>query len=127
MGMFQVRVRVENQSAPERSFEDRFWVDTGAVYSLVPEDRLTAIGLAPSAERRLTYADGRVEKRGIASAVFQVEGISERMPCPVIFGAPGSMCLLGATALEAFGVDADPTSGKLKPTFSIIGGFRASR
>jgi len=35
--------------------------------------------------------------------------------------------LLGATALEIFGVDADPTTRKLKPILAIIGGFLASR
>ncbi len=35
--------------------------------------------------------------------------------------------MLGATALENFGVDADPIQKKLKPIAAIIGGFLASR
>jgi hypothetical protein len=34
--------------------------------------------------------------------------------------------LLGTTALETFGIDADPTEKKLKPISAIIGGFLAS-
>jgi hypothetical protein len=34
---------------------------------------------------------------------------------------------MGATALETFGVQADPTTQELKPLAAIIGGFLASR
>src|SRR4029450_2833460 len=53
MGMFTVRVRVANPSAPDRFFDDDFWVDTGALYSFMPEDRLAAIGLAPVQSREI--------------------------------------------------------------------------
>ena len=43
-GMFKVRVRVTNPSDASGFFEDEFWVDTGALYSFVPEDRLEGIG-----------------------------------------------------------------------------------
>jgi hypothetical protein len=38
MGMIRIRVRVCNSKALERSFEEDFWVETGALYSFVPED-----------------------------------------------------------------------------------------
>ena len=44
MGMFQVKVRVANPQEPEHAFEELFWVDTGALYSSVPEDRLCGAG-----------------------------------------------------------------------------------
>jgi hypothetical protein len=47
MGMFQVSVRVANPRDPSRFFDAAFWVDTGALYSFVPEDRLHEIGMAP--------------------------------------------------------------------------------
>ncbi len=47
MGMFQVKVRVANPDEPERSFEEKFWVDTGALYSFVPAAKLSEIGLKP--------------------------------------------------------------------------------
>ena len=49
------------------------------------------------------------------------------LTCQVIFAPVGSLCLLGATALEAFGVDVDPVSRRLKPILAIIGGFLGSR
>jgi clan AA aspartic protease len=127
MGMFQVRVRVSNPAAPERSFEELFWVDTGALYSFVPGKRLEEIGVEPLRTRELIMADGRHDKRLIGEARLSIESLDETLTCPVIFGPDDSLYLLGATALENFGVDADPTAKKLKPIAAIIGGFLASR
>ena len=56
--MFQVGVTVSTVGEPARSFTDRFRVDTGALYTFVPEDRLHAIGVAPLRSRELLLADG---------------------------------------------------------------------
>ncbi|HEX5471291.1 MAG TPA: hypothetical protein VFW73_05365 [Lacipirellulaceae bacterium] len=127
MGMFQVKVRVANPDEPERSFEEKFWVDTGALYSFVPGKRLEEIGIAPIRTRELILADGRHDKRQMGEARFTINELGETLTCPVIFGPDDSLYLLGATALEIFGVDADPTSKTLKPIAAIIGGFLASR
>lgn len=127
MGMFQVRVRVSNPADPARSFEELFWVDTGALYSFVPGKRLQEIGVEPLRTRELIMADGRHDKRLIGEARLSIESLDETLTCPVIFGPDDSLYLLGATALENFGVDADPTAKKLKPIAAIIGGFLASR
>jgi hypothetical protein len=36
------------------------------------------------------------------------------------------LLLVGATALENFGVEVDPVQKRLKPILAVIGGFRAS-
>jgi len=126
MGMLKKRVRVANSKQPERSFEDDFWVDTGALYSFVPEDRLTQIGVEPSATRRVVLADGREETRLLGFCDLQIEGLGGGIPCPVIFAPKGSLLLLGATALENFGVEVDPIHKTLKPILAVIGGFLAS-
>lgn len=127
MGMFQVKVRVVNPDEPERSFEEMFWVDTGALYSFVPAPRLEEIGLTPLRSRELVMADGRHATMQLGEAPFTIEELGETLTCPVVFGPDDSLYLLGATALEIFGVDADPTSRTLKPILAIIGGFLASR
>jgi predicted aspartyl protease len=127
MGMFKVAVRVTNPADPSRFFEEDFWVDTGALYSFVPEDRLEEIGLAPLHSRELIMADGRRDRRLLGEALLTVHQLEETLTCPVIFAPKGSLHLLGATALENFGVDADPTAQRLKPIFGIIGGMLASR
>jgi predicted aspartyl protease len=126
MGMFQIKVKLSNSKDPSKSFEEDFWVDTGALYSFVPEDFLERIEIEPSVKRNLILADGRTDTRLLGFCDFEIEGCEGKIPCPVIFAPKGSLFLLGATALENFGVDADPINKKLKPILAIIGGFRAS-
>jgi hypothetical protein len=126
MGMMRKRVTVCNSKDPARRFEEQFWVDTGALYSFVPEDYLMGIGVEPSATRALVLADGRQETRLLGFCDLQIEGLEGSIPCPVIFGPRGSLFLLGATALENFGVEADPINKQLKPILAVIGGFLGS-
>ena len=126
MGMFKKKVRISNSKDPSRFFEEEFWVDTGALYSFVPEDCLQGIGVEPSAMRSLILADGRQDTRLLGFCDFQIEGLEGSIPCPVIFAPKGSLFLLGATALENFGLEVDPIQKKLKPILAIIGGFLAS-
>jgi len=126
MGMFKKRVKISNIKKPESVFEEEFWVDSGSLYSFVPEDRLEQIGVEPAATRNLILADGRQEKRLLGFCDFQIEGLEGRIPCPVIFAPKGSLFLIGATALENFGVEVDPLQKRLKPILAVIGGFLAS-
>jgi predicted aspartyl protease len=126
MGMFKQKVKVSNIKKPKMSFEEEFWIDTGAMYSFVPEDHLERIGAEPVATRHLVLADGRQETRLLGFCEFQIEGLEGAIPCPVIFAPKGSLFLLGATALENFGVEVDPVHKKLKPILAVIGGFLAS-
>ena len=126
MGMFQVRLKVSNSADSTRFFEENFWVDTDALYSFVPEDRLNEIGVRPLRTRELILADGRRDRRLLGEAVFTLSQLNESLTCPVIFAPKESLYLLGATALEIFGVQADPTTQQLKPIAAVIGGFLAS-
>jgi len=126
MGMFQVNVKVSNPSDPSRFFEEKFWVDTGALYSFVPENRLEQIGIRPLRMRELILADGRRDHRLLGEALLTVPQLDESLTCPVVFARKDLLYLLGATALENFGVLADPTTHELKPIAAVIGGFIAS-
>jgi predicted aspartyl protease len=61
--MFQIRVRVSNPTDRSRFFDEGFSVDTGALYSFVPEARLNEIGISPLRARELILADGRRDRR----------------------------------------------------------------
>jgi len=124
--MLKKKVRVSNSKKPELFFEEEFWIDTGALYSFVPEDRLEAIGVEPSATRNLVLADGRQDTRLLGFCDFQIEGLEGSIPCPVVFAPKSSLFLLGATALGNFGVEVDPINNKLKPIPAVIGAFLAS-
>jgi len=126
MGMFKKKVRVSNSKDHSQFFEEEFWVDTGALYSFIPEDYLEKINVEPSAKRNLILADGRQDTRLLGFCDFQIEDFADSIPCPVIFAPKGSLFLLGATALENFGVEVDPIQKKLKPILAIIGGFLAT-
>lgn len=119
--MFQVKVRVANSQDPARAFEEMFWVDTGALYSYVPEDCLRGIGVVPRSTRQFILADVRQERRPLGEAYFTIDDLGETMTCPVVFAGPGSLFLLGATALENFCVQADPATQTLKPVTAVIG------
>ena len=92
----------------------------------MPEEYLQKIEVEPSATRNLVLADGRQQARLLGFCNFQIEGLEGNIPCPVIFAPKGSLLLLGATALENFGVEADPINKRLKPILGVIGGFLAS-
>ena len=124
--MFQIGVTVANPADASRNFAERFWVDTGALYTFVPEDRLQAIGVAPLLSRDLVLADGRHDRRMLGEARLSIDGLEGSLTCPIIFAPPGSLLLLGATALETFGVDVDPAARRLKPILAVIGGYLAS-
>ena len=126
MGMFKKRARVANSKRPELFFEEEFWIDIGALYSFAPEDYLERISVEPSATRHLILADGRQATRLLGFCDFQIDGLEGAIPCPVIFAPKGSLFLLGATALENFGVEVDPVQKRLKPILAVIGGFLAS-
>jgi hypothetical protein len=40
MGVFKKKVKVANPHDTSRYFEEEFWIDTGALYSFIPEDSL---------------------------------------------------------------------------------------
>ena len=126
MGMFKINVTLTNPKKPDLCFSENFWVDTGALYTFVPEDRLDAIDIEPIHGRDLILADGRRERRLLGEALFSIQGLEGQITCPVIFAPKESLYLLGVTALENFGVDVDPTSKTLKPILAVIGGYRAS-
>ena len=124
--MIQVRVRVSNPVERSRFFEENFWVNTGALYSFVPEGRLREIGISPLRARDFIFADGRRDRRLLGEALLTIPQLDESLTCPVIFAPADSLYLLGATALENFGVQADPTTQQLRPIVAVMGGFLAS-
>lgn len=63
--MFQVKVTIANPGDPARAFEEPFWVDTRALYSFAPEDRLHAIGIQPRSVPLLVIS--RIDENGASA------------------------------------------------------------
>ena len=114
MGITTVRVKVHNPAMPEKCKEVEVPVDTGAVYTVVKGEILQELGIKPLEKRKFTLANGEKIERDIGGALYMV---GERGGhAPIVFGVGGDQPLLGATALEAMGLQVDPISKQLKPT-----------
>lgn len=113
MGLTFVQVKVANPADPSRALEEEFLVDSGAVYSLVPRERLQEIGIEPHSRRTFILANGEGIERDLGSAIFEYQ--AQRGDSLVIFGEQGDSPLLGATTLEGFGLILDPFRRELKP------------
>lgn len=113
MGITYVKVKVGNLADPTQALEENFWVDSGAVYSLVPRTDLEQIGIVPHSKRSFVLANGEQVDREVGTALFEYQG--RRGDSLVIFGEEGDSPLLGATTLEGFGFVLDPFRRELKP------------
>ena len=113
MGLTHVRVRVGNPAEGPLAEEVRCLVDSGAVYSLIPESVLQRLGIRPHSTREFILANGEVIRRRLATATFEYEG--RRGDSMVIVGEPGDDPLLGATTIEGFGLVLDPFRRELRP------------
>ena len=111
MGATYVTVTVRNPEKPERAWEGEFLVDTGALNSVVPSQHLKAVGIRPHGTRRFELADGSMVDFEVGGASFEFLG--QRTPAYVVFGDDSAEPLLGLTAMEAVGVQVDPTNERL--------------
>ena len=125
--MFKVHVKVSNPSKPELYFEEDFWVDTRAMYTFIPENRMKEIGVDPTSSREVILADGRRDRRLLGEALITIPVLNESLTNQIMFGPSNSLYLLGAMSLEAFAVEPDPLGKRLKPIAAIIGGYLAVR
>ena len=90
-----------------------FLVDSGATYTLLPEQIWRAIGLQPKRRLAFTLADGTTVEREVSECHItlpQGEGHTS-----VILGVPGDEALLGAVTLEILGLVLDPFQRTLQP------------
>jgi clan AA aspartic protease len=96
----------------------KFLVDSGAIYSLLPEKDWKAIGLKPKRSMTFTLADGTEIKRDVSEchiALAQGDGHT-----PVILGEPGDDPLLGAVTLEVLGLVLNPFNRTLQPLHGVL-------
>src|SRR3954454_24168192 len=76
----------------------KFLVDSGAIYSLLPETEWKAIGLKPKRTMTFTLADGTEVKRAVSECHIALpQGDAHT---PVILGEIDDQALLGAVTLE---------------------------
>ena len=112
MGMSYVvaMIRHPNRRAGIRV---RCLVDTGAIYTVLPEHVWPKLRLEPLEMADFTLADGTVMRRGVAEARFTIE--SRTRTSPVVLGEANEAALLGAVTLETLGLMVNPLSRRVLP------------
>ena len=97
----------------------RFLIDSGAMYSLLPESECRAIGLAPQREMDFALADGTMIRRAVSECVISLPQGEGHMP--VVLGQPGDdQPLLGVVTLEILGLVFDPFRRTLHPMRALL-------
>ena len=99
------------------------WVDTGASYTMLPSSVLQRLGYSPTHRRRCRLADGSIVEFALGRVYLRVGDDVQYTLC--LFGNDESEPLLGATALEEFGLGVDPVNHTLIPIVLNLLGFKA--
>jgi aspartyl protease family protein len=120
VGLTVLTLDVANPAEPGRRESVDFLVDSGAVYSFVPRDVLTRLGIVPHSRQRFRLADGSTIDRDRADALFFYK--ERQGAAPVIFAEGGDASLLGAVTLEALGFVLDAVHRDLLPLPMVVGG-----
>lgn len=113
MGLTYIRATAGRPDGRGRPINIRFLVDTGAVYTVLPESTWRALKLKPQRTLEFTLADGTTITRAVSECRFTIEG--QRATSPVVLGAQEDGPLLGAVTLETLGLMVNPLSRELSP------------
>ena len=111
MGIVLIEGIVTGPTAKQASLQ--FLVDSGATYSLLPNDIWRAIELTAKRLVRFSLTDGTTIERDVSECHITLpQGESHT---PVILGQPGDEALLGVVTLENLGLVLHPFTRTLQP------------
>jgi predicted aspartyl protease len=113
VGMTHIAGRVTRPEGRGRPVKVRFIVDSGAVYSVLPERVWRRLGLQRKRRAQFELADGTVIARAVSRCTFEIAGISDISP--VVLGGPRDAPLLGMVTLETLGLMLNPLTRELLP------------
>ena len=120
MGTFSIEIEVGNPSREEFVAVEAL-VDTGAIYTMLPEDLLDGLGVPRLETDIFEMADESLVEYPIGDAVIRLQGRMRTVP--IVFAKPDNTPLLGATALEIFRLLVDPFEQRLIPSPPIRARF----
>ena len=112
MGVTHVTVRVRDLPGASDPYEADFLVDTGAVDSMVPGEKLLEAGIKPERKKVYELANGQSVEYEIGFA--RISFMGEETVAQVIFGPADVKPILGVVALENVGMVVDPVTHTLK-------------
>jgi clan AA aspartic protease len=125
MGITYVTARLRRPDGRGPSRTVRFLVDSGAIYSVLPEKIWRALRLKPERQVEFMLADGTPIKRAVSECRFEIRG--EGATSPVVLGEEDDGALLGAVTLETLGLMLNPLTREILPmrmALSYLRGFR---
>ena len=113
MGIFSVPAKVYrgfpgSDGAPA---EIELMVDTGATFSVVPQDLLVRTGVKAIQQREFLTIDRKLLKRDLGYVGIEVAGC--QVWSPVLFGEAGDFPVLGAVTMGIAGLVVDPERKRL--------------
>jgi predicted aspartyl protease len=112
VGTFKQRIELAAQ--PDGPFKPvEAMVDTGSIYTWVPERILRGLGIAPAGKFTFEMANGERIHRDHAEVLVRLDGKTMHTIC--VFGEGKDQLLLGAYTLEGFAVAVDPLRKRLVP------------
>jgi predicted aspartyl protease len=88
-------------------------VDSGALYSVLPETVWRKLTLRTQRTAESVLADGTTITRGVSECRFEVEGIAATSP--VVLGEGDDGALLAAVTLDTLGLMLNPLNRQLVP------------
>ena len=112
MGVFSTEMEVRH-AALEEFVAVEALVDTGAIYTMLPEDLLERLGVERLESDVFELADDSLVEYWIGSAMIRIQG--RALPVPVVFAHPGNTPLIGATTPEILRLLVDPIEQRLMP------------
>jgi predicted aspartyl protease len=121
VGMTYIAGKVKVPERRSRAVNVRFVVDSGAVYSVLPESVWKRLGLRRTRSAQFSLADGSVIERGVSRCSFEIAGISDTSP--VVLGGPRDAPLLGMVTLETLGLMLNPLTRELLPMKLLLASF----
>jgi len=113
MGRTYVHARLRKSESRGPSHDVRFLVDSGAIYSVLPEEVWRALRLKPERQFEFTLADGTAITRGVSECRFEIRG--ESATSPVVLGEADDGVLLGVVTLETLGFMLNPLTREILP------------
>ena len=88
-------------------------VDTRRLYSIVPAQILTELGIRREHYRQFRRGDGFVRQLGVGLVKMELQG--KIAPAHVVFGDDLHETIIGSMTLAAFALAADPEQRQLVP------------
>ena len=116
MGLTYITATVSNKKKRE---DVRFLVDSGSMYTLLPEATWKALALKPKRKEIFSLADGTTIERAMSECYVVLPALGDGHT-PVILGEAGDGPLLGVITLEQFGLMLNPFNRTLQPMRMIL-------